>query len=133
MPPVDVPSKRPLLEKLGLRGPGVLGLLSPPSDWPARLGPLPGHVTVTLDQFGDVTLAFVRTFAELDAALARWPRVTPKPAPSHWVAWAKKSSPLAGEVDEDLVRSRVLACGLVDNKVCRIDADWSGLRIAVRR
>lgn len=129
----DPPSTRPLLEKLGLRGPGRLGLLSPPPDWPARLGPLPGHVTPALDSFGDVTLAFVRTAAELDAALARWPRVTPRPAPSHWVAWAKKSSPLAGEVHEDLIRARALACGLVDNKVCRIDEDWSGLRIAVRR
>ena len=49
-----------------------------------------------------------------------------------WVCWPKKSSPLAGELTGDLVRSTGLAAGLVDNKVCAIDQDWSGLRFVIR-
>jgi hypothetical protein len=138
MPPsrvarIDVPSTKPLLEKLGWKPGGTLGLLGAPAGWERVVGDLPAGLGVTHGAFADVTLAFVRSFAELDAALARWPRVTPKPAPSHWVCWPKKTSPLAGEVTEDHVRNRALAIGLMDNKVCRVDDDWSALRIAVRR
>ena len=49
-----------------------------------------------------------------------------------WVAWPKRSSGLATDVDENVVREFGLATGLVDNKVCAIDATWSGLRFVVR-
>jgi hypothetical protein len=34
---------------------------------------------------------------------------------------------------EDVVREVALPTGLVDNKVCAIDAVWSGLRLVIRR
>jgi hypothetical protein len=34
---------------------------------------------------------------------------------------------------EDVVRDVALPLGLVDNKVCAIDAVWSGLRLVWRR
>ena len=49
-----------------------------------------------------------------------------------WVAWPKRSSGLATDLDENVVRDFGLATGLVDNKVCAIDATWSGLRFVVR-
>jgi hypothetical protein len=48
------------------------------------------------------------------------------------VAWPKKSSGLATDLTEDVVREHGLTAGLVDNKVCAIDATWSGLRFVVR-
>ena len=36
------------------------------------------------------------------------------------------------DLDENVVREFGLATGLVDNKVCAIDATWSGLRFVVR-
>jgi hypothetical protein len=33
---------------------------------------------------------------------------------------------------EDVVREIALPTGLVDNKVCAIDATWSGLRLVIR-
>jgi hypothetical protein len=36
------------------------------------------------------------------------------------------------DLDENVVRDVGLAAGLVDNKVCAVDATWSGLRFVVR-
>ncbi|HEX4618307.1 MAG TPA: hypothetical protein VH135_01180, partial [Steroidobacteraceae bacterium] len=50
-----------------------------------------------------------------------------------WVSWPKKSSELAGELSEDTVRELALPLGLVDVKVCAVDATWSGLKLVVRK
>ena len=50
---------------------------------------------------------------------------------SLWICWAKKTSPLAGDVTGDTVRAAGLAIGLVDIKVAAIDEDWSGLKFVV--
>jgi hypothetical protein len=55
------------------------------------------------------------------------------PSGGLWVAWPKRSSGVATDVTEDVVRDHAVAAGLVDNKVCAIDATWSGLRIVHRR
>lgn len=49
-----------------------------------------------------------------------------------WIAWPKKSSGVATDLDENLIRAIGLAAGLVDNKVCAIDQTWSGLRFVIR-
>jgi len=48
------------------------------------------------------------------------------------IAWPKRSSGVATDLDENVVREIGLAEGLVDNKVCAIDATWSGLRFVWR-
>ena len=40
---------------------------------------------------------------------------------------------MATDVTEDVVREVALPTGLVDVKVCAIDATWSGLKLVVRR
>ena len=54
------------------------------------------------------------------------------PAGGLWVAWPKRASGVATDLTDAEVREIGLAAGLVDNKVCAIDAVWSGLRF-VRR
>jgi hypothetical protein len=49
-----------------------------------------------------------------------------------WVAWPKRSSGVATDLTEDVIRELALANGLVDNKVCAIDEIWSGLRLVYR-
>jgi hypothetical protein len=39
---------------------------------------------------------------------------------------------MATDLNETVVRELGLAAGLVDNKVCAIDAVWSGLRFVYR-
>jgi hypothetical protein len=50
-----------------------------------------------------------------------------------WLAWPKRASGVASDLDDGVVRRLGLASGLVDNKVCAIDETWSGLRFVARR
>ena len=79
----------------------------------------------------DVIILFVDRRAELERrfgpVLARL-----HPDGGLWVAWPKKAARRETDITEDVVRRVGLAGGLVDNKVCAIDATWSGLRLVVR-
>jgi hypothetical protein len=50
-----------------------------------------------------------------------------------WVSWPKKSSNLFRDLTEDGIRKVCLPMGLVDVKVCAVDADWSGLKLMRRK
>jgi hypothetical protein len=79
----------------------------------------------------DVILAFVRSRSELERGLEAW-QAALDPAGGLWIAWPKRSSGVATDLSDGVVREAGLAGGLVDNKVCAIDATWSGLRFVVR-
>ena len=55
-----------------------------------------------------------------------------KPTGMLWVAWPKKASSAETDLTDEVVRRIGLHGGLVDVKVCAIDATWSGLKF-VRR
>jgi hypothetical protein len=50
-----------------------------------------------------------------------------------WVSWPKRSSKVATDITEDVVREVALPLGLVDVKVCAVDETWSGLKLVIRR
>ena len=50
-----------------------------------------------------------------------------------WISWPKKSSKVAGDVTEDVIREIILPSGLVDVKVCAVDEIWSGLKLVIRK
>jgi hypothetical protein len=50
-----------------------------------------------------------------------------------WVAWPKRTSGVSTDVTENTVREVALPLGLVDTKVCAIDATWSALRLVRRK
>lgn len=80
----------------------------------------------------DVMIAFAPTLASLDGLVDRLePYMTW--AGGLWVAWPKRSSPLASDIRESDVRGAGLSAGLVDNKICAVDDDWSGLRFVHRK
>jgi hypothetical protein len=55
------------------------------------------------------------------------------PAGMTWVSWPKKASKVPTDVTEDVIRDVCLPMGLVDVKVCAVDATWSGLKLVIRR
>ena len=55
------------------------------------------------------------------------------PAGMLWVSWPKKAAKVATDITEDTIREICLPLGLVDVKVCAVDATWSGLKLVVRR
>ena len=46
---------------------------------------------------------------------------------------AKRAARVPTDMTDQVVRDVALPTGLVDNKVCAIDAIWSGLRLVIRR
>ncbi len=52
---------------------------------------------------------------------------------SIWISWPKKASKMATDITEDVIRDVILPIGLVDVKVCAVDAVWSGLKLVIRK
>ena len=50
-----------------------------------------------------------------------------------WISWPKKASKVATDITEDVIRDVALPIGLVDVKVCAVDATWSGLKLVIRK
>ena len=48
-----------------------------------------------------------------------------------WASWPKKASKVPTTLTEDVIRALALAHGLVDVKVCAVDAVWSGLKLVI--
>ena len=55
-----------------------------------------------------------------------------RPGGGFWVAYPKRSSSIETDLTFDIVQEVGLAAGLVDNKTCAIDDDWSGVRFVMR-
>lgn len=79
----------------------------------------------------DFAMIFTKSKMELAKEFTRVAKVL-SPAGMLWVSWPKKSSGVATDVDENMVREIGLAAGLVDVKVCAVTEIWSGLKF-VRR
>jgi hypothetical protein len=128
-------SGTPLAKKLGIRDGARVATLGAPSHLVSLLEPLPHGVRIRPDLRGggefDVLIVFVRSERELVDRFER-ARARLRVDGGLWVSWPKQSSPLASDLRESDVRAHGLSRGLVDNKVCAIDQDWSGLRFVVR-
>jgi hypothetical protein len=125
-------SATPLPQKLGIKEGHRVALIQAPAGFREVLGTLPTGATIATRGMFDVLVVFVTLRAELVAQLAA-ARPRMQQAAGLWIAWPKQSSGVATEVTENLVRELALPTGLVDNKVCAIDATWSGLRLVIRR
>ena len=80
----------------------------------------------------DAAHIFVTGRAELEAKLHQLLPLL-DPAGMIWVSWPKKASKVPTDITEDVIRDVCLPMGLVDVKVCAVDATWSGLKLVVRR
>ena len=50
-----------------------------------------------------------------------------------WISWPKKAAKVPTDITEDVIREVALPLGLVDVKVCAVDATWSGLKLVIRK
>ena len=127
-------SGTPLARKLGIGAGCRLYLRGAPADYAALVAPLPEGVRVVKRVGADTDLMhlFATRRAELARALAACLAAMRADAVI-WVSWPKKSSALASELTEHAVRELALPLGLVDIKVCAVDATWSGLKLVIRK
>lgn len=122
---------RPLAQKLGIKPRFVIATIGAPRGFVGTLGNLPEGARFRAHRGGpcDLLLWFVRTQFELERGVAR---IVPAGCPS-WILWPKQASGARTDVTQNSVRAAGLAAGLVDYKVCSVDAVWSGLLFRRRR
>lgn len=126
-------SGTPLPKKLGIKEQFRVTFVGLPADVKAELGDALVGCSVVKD--GREPLDFAMVFAKTQAELKReFLRLTRCLALSGmlWIAWPKKTSGVATDMNENDVRRMGLDAGLVDVKVCAVSEVWSGLKF-VRR
>ena len=133
-------SGTPLAQKLGLKD-GQRALFI---DLPASLADLTTSrhfvesTRITVDQLGEAAPGydFIHLFTtarSLLEALAQPLMNLIARDGMIWVSWPKKAAKVATDITEDVIRTVVLPLGLVDVKVCAVDATWSGLKLVIRK
>lgn len=127
-------SGTPLVKKLGIKPGFRLYAKNQPANYLELIAPLPDGVqmlrrlTRDLDMIHFFTSSRVELAAHIEMYLNRI-----KPDGMIWVSWPKKASKVPTDVTEDVIREVILPLGLVDVKVCAVDATWSGLKLVIRK
>lgn len=126
-------SGTPLPKKLGIKPGFRVVLVDIPADVRAELkGSLERCKIVRGSPLGNID--FIMWFAESKEELEEPDSISAWLAPAGmlWICWPKKSSGVATDLDENVIRAIRLAARLVDVKVCAVTEVWSGLKF-VRR
>ena len=126
-------SGTPLPKKLGIKEKFRVSFVDLPPDVRAELS----ETLRSCDTAGsgggplDFAMLFVKKQSELKKQFARAAKQL-APAGMLWVSWPKKTSGVASDLDENIVRGIGLDAGLVDVKVCAVSEVWSGLKFVIR-
>lgn len=123
-------SGTPLPKKLGIKDGFRIALYNLPADVGADLKEAFAKCDVSRDRL-DFAMIFVKGRRELEQ---QFPRFGERLAPTGmlWVSWPKKTSGVARDLNENVVREIGLGAGLVDVKVCAVTEIWSGLKFVIR-
>ena len=126
-------SRTPLTKKLGIKAGSTLVLLNAPDEFLDTLGTLPDRVTIKTTARGrrDLTVWFSKSASDLENRIDRLADQVERGG--LWIAWPKQVSGVKTDITQAIVRKVGLAAGLVDFKICSIDATWSGLKFARRK
>jgi len=126
-------SRKPLVEKLGIKAGASDAIVNAPKGYDRILGKLPSRVTRKASAVGplDFVQFFTKEKREVERRFAALARAL-APGGMLWISWPKKSSGVPTDLTEDVIRGVGLAHGLVDVKVAAVDDVWSGLKF-VRR
>jgi len=127
-------SATPLWKKLGIKEASRVVIVGAPARFRSLIEPLPDDVRVSTRTSGsraDVIVAFETTERGLPKRCAAFANVL-HPAGGLWIAYPKKSSKISSDLTFDDVQAAGLDAGLVDNKSCAIDENWSAVRFVYR-
>ena len=126
-------SGTPLPKKLGLKEKQRVTFVGLPAEVRSELREALAQCEMVRDGGGqlDFAMVFTKKQTDLKAEFGRLQKLL-VPAGLLWVAWPKKGSGVATDVNENDARRIGLAAGLVDVKVCAVTEVWSGLKF-VRR
>jgi hypothetical protein len=127
---VETPSTASLSTKLGVKNGSTLMLLHAPTSLDWEVDP---SVSVKHTRRGnaDVVVAFYVKSSLVSPEIESLSRLI-FPSDSLWLAWPKRSSGVTTDLSDHVLRDVALPRGLVDNKVCSIDATWTAMRFVWR-
>jgi len=128
-------SGTPLWKKLGYKSGISAYVRDAPAEYLPRLA-LPGEVRVDWSAALLDDANFIHHFAISRSRLKADLKVYRKKMAVDgviWISWPKKTSGVATDITEDVVRELALPMDFVDIKVCAIDEVWSGLKLMVRK
>ena len=127
-------SGTPLSKKLGIKPGTRVRVTGAPRDYPSLLEPLPAdvHVSSRISKDLDIWHLFAHRKTALQKMLPEALQSI-KQDGAIWVSWPKRASKVPTDITEDTVRDVALPLGLVDVKVCAVDAVWSGLKLVIRK
>jgi hypothetical protein len=125
-------SGTPLAKKLGIKDDFRAALLHVPEEVRIELrGPLAKCQILNLKSRElDFIFFFAHSLAALESELLAAVKAL-APAGMIWISWPKKSSGVAADLTEEVVRQSGLGAGLVDVKVCAVTDIWSGLKFVI--
>lgn len=111
-----------------------IALIGEPEGFVELLGDLPETICFTpnLSPAVHLALCFIRSLADLTVMLDLLSLRLPMAA-SAWIVYPKRTSRVRRDFSENDVREGGLAIGLVDYKICSIDADWSAMKFTHRK
>jgi hypothetical protein len=124
---------KPLWKKLGYQSGMAVLVINAPSNYEIMLGELPPDVHLCESARGPYAVVHLFTASrdDLDKRL----KLLRNQLAQHgmiWVSWPKKSSKVATDVTDNIIREVALPLGFVDVKVCAVDEVWSGLKLVIR-
>jgi hypothetical protein len=114
-------SGTPLPKKLGIKQGFRVCLVNDPSEVRTALSEALAACDLAHDSRSqlDFAMVFTKSQADLSRQFARLTKAL-APAGMLWISWPKKSSGVATDLNENVVREVGLAAGLVDVKVCAV-------------
>jgi len=120
------------VQKLGIQPGFCIFVDGAPSAYGDMVGKLPAGVKIAARPKAplDMVHVFATEVADLAGKLRGY-RAAIVPDGMIWVSWPKKSSGVATDLTDVVVRNTALPLGLVDIKVCAVDDVWSGLKFVV--
>lgn len=125
-------SGTPLPKKLGIKPGFRVQMANVPAEVRAELSKALAECNVVKQGAElDFAMLFTQSRTQLVREFSRMAKLLASTG-MLWVSWPKKSSGVATDVDESVVRGIGLDAGLVDVKVCAVTEVWSGLKF-VRR
>jgi hypothetical protein len=125
-------SGKPVVQKLGIQPGFCIFVDGAPAAYGDIVGKLPADLTLAarLKPPLDMVHVFTTQAAGLAGKLRSY-RAAIAPDGMIWVSWPKKSSGVATDLTDVVVRDTALPLGLVDIKVCAINETWSGLKFVI--
>jgi len=125
-------SDTPLAKKLGIKDGFKIRIVNQPAYYFDLFTEMPKNVAVLADKKIKKNLIhyFTKQSKDLYKDIVSM-RNEIEPDGAIWISWPKKTSKVATDITEDIIRNLALSNGLVDIKVCAVDETWSGLKLVI--